>query len=741
MSTFRFASLFTKLFRRAPKTIRTSCPTTRPPLGLTTLEAREVPAAFSAFAAVSTSYAATANPGLYATAAPVAPASLYSPAAVVGSVYVPTPNADLYTLVPPISEAIAIGLRVPDNATVRAYMAGSTLIVDGTENADTINVTQSGTKITAAGKTFNTSAITKIVITGKAGDDTIRNTTTKPSTIYGGLNNDTIYGGSVADRIEGEEGDDKLYGMGGADRLYGGDNNDRLEGGAASDYLYGGAGNDTLLGGAAYDHLEGQAGDDTFTDDVGSNAFVYDAEDTGTGAIFFKAQQLGWVGAAVGQTETVEGGSFQRFQNATIYSVTGRGTFVIYGAIRDRYDALGGPASAMGLPVSDEYDGGGGWRHVNFEAGSIVWHGVITPTGARLSFDRTEMLNLFGRVGRDGVVDGGELAFLRAIVGDGTVHMPLDVRNLAHKVVNGDTANFEYRGQPMGDLYAGSGRGQLENLVNKWFRGTDSPYANHKNGIVYGYARAAGSLFGPLGPQVEDVDQGRTGDCYFAASLAAVAHRDPQAIRDMFVENADGTYAVRFYRDGQPVFVTVTRDLPVNMGEDGTGQVGGFAFGNNSSNKLMTDPTNVLWYALAEKAYAQLNQSGWILQDGSNSYFGISGGHAKNALSHITGAWSDDHTMEDVFDKYLDGMVEVAHQGKLILLSTQTDQDDVEHPLIVSQHVYTLVGIYNDNNLFKVYNPWGVDGNLGASDGTDDGYLWLNRHDMLANFREWTWGN
>ena len=75
------------------------------------------------------------------------------------------------------------------------------------------------------------------------------------------------------------------------------------------------------------------------------------------------------------------------------------------------------------------------------------------------------------------------------------------------------------------------------------------------------YSNVNGTLFGPNGPSYLDVQQGDVGDCWLLASLAEVAARDPEDIRDMFT--ADGTtvengvtvnlYKVRFYdrRSGQ----------------------------------------------------------------------------------------------------------------------------------------------------------------------------------------------
>ena len=101
-------------------------------------------------------------------------------------------------------------------------------------------------------------------------------------------------------------------------------------------------------------------------------------------------------------------------------------------------------------------------------------------------------------------------------------------------------------------------------------------------------------------------------------------------IQSMFIDNGDGTFTVRFYdeRRAWSQYVTVDRYLPTWDRRDRL-----FAsFGTDND-----DATNELWVALAEKAYAQLNESGWIGQDGTNSYQGIAGGWSANSMAHITG--------------------------------------------------------------------------------------------------------
>jgi hypothetical protein len=130
----------------------------------------------------------------------------------------------------------------------------------------------------------NVSSITKIVVNGNAGDDTIRisDWIYTAARIDGGAGNDYIAGGGGADNIVAGDGADSVYGQSGNDIIDGGDgvaqdyllndDGDLLDGGPGSDRLYaarwgpsqlnGGTGNDSLYGGTANDVLNGQAGAD-----------------------------------------------------------------------------------------------------------------------------------------------------------------------------------------------------------------------------------------------------------------------------------------------------------------------------------------------------------------------------------------------------------------------------------------------------------------------------------------------
>lgn len=105
-----------------------------------------------------------------------------------------------------------------------------------------------------------------------------------------------------------------------------------------------------------------------------------------------------------------------------------------------------------------------------------------------------------------------------------------------------------------------------------------------------------------------------------------VAQRDPGMLRNMFIDNGDGSFTVKLFKDNQPQYVTVDRYLPT----DATGKLVFAQVGAAANN-----PGNILWPALLEKAIAQVAESGWLPENASNtinSYRSIDGGSSGNTL-------------------------------------------------------------------------------------------------------------
>ncbi len=122
-------------------------------------------------------------------------------------------------------------------------------------------------------------------------------------------------------------------------------------------------------------------------------------------------------------------------------------------------------------------------------------------------------------------------------------------------------------------------------------------------------------LFPAEGPTLDDVFQGSVGDCYFVARLSALAHADPENIRKLVAPLGDGTYAVRFVRNGVPDYVRVDADLWLRS--DGV-KPAYAKFGEEGA----------LWVAIVEKAFA-------IARSDKGNYDSISGGN-KTTLSNLS---------------------------------------------------------------------------------------------------------
>jgi hypothetical protein len=254
------------------------------------------------------------------------------------------------------------------------------------------------------------------------------------------------------------------------------------------------------------------------------------------------------------------------------------------------------------------------------------------------SITRNDFIGLLEAVASRGPVTDAELTSLENLLALSAVYIPDYVQNLAENVVGGNPANAFYQGESLGNLAVGSAPAQVLDLMQKWFFGTDNPTTDSNPAIGVGnqYVLAGGTLFGSSGiPSYNDVAQGEDGTCYFLSALGELAIQCPSEIENMFTNNGDGTYTVRFYNNGAPSFVTVNDYLPVNG--DGTFLYAGY-YQNGQPNQI-TSGTNILWVSLAEKAYAQLAEEGWSRPGQAvNSYDSISGGYPQLVLESIINA-------------------------------------------------------------------------------------------------------
>ncbi len=311
--------------------------------------------------------------------------------------------------------------------------------------------------------------------------------------------------------------------------------------------------------------------------------------------------------------------------------------------------------------------------------------------------DRRDIIDIFNNSKDGKIVDSTEFQDLKTIVQNANyLDIPDHIRVLANKVVNGDRANQVYKGANLGNLQANSSDRHLANLVDKWFFGGDRPATQ------YAYRAASGQLF-QNGVSYDDVQQGKLNDCYILASLAATAHRTPGTIESMFIDNGDNTFTVRYYNQGVADYVTVDRYLP-------TDALGRWVYASGKAQSA-ANSANELWVALAEKAYAQINESGWTGQDGTNSYAGIEIGRTSIALNHVTRKSTGFQSIGS--SSRPDALINAFQAGELITLSSKGAGDIAS--TIVADHAYVLLDYNPATQLFKLFNPWGTNG--GYSNG------------------------
>ena len=160
------------------------------------------------------------------------------------------------------------------------------LIVNGTLGRDDISVFSIGATIGVTvnqdcSATFDASEVSRVVVNGFGGADTINASSLAiptmlnggfgPDEIFGGMSTntilggpgpDTIYGGPLNDILNAGRGQDTVFALAGDDLVIGGD---------ADDFISGGPGDDELLGGLGADTLEGNGGDDTLVGNVGAD--------------------------------------------------------------------------------------------------------------------------------------------------------------------------------------------------------------------------------------------------------------------------------------------------------------------------------------------------------------------------------------------------------------------------------------------------------------------------------------
>ena len=376
-------------------------------------------------------------------------------------------------------------------------------------------------------------------------------------------------------------------------------------------------------------------------------------------------------------------GWVEHFQGGDMDYSGPTGAHAVYGAIGVAFASYGGTTSPLGFPTADESPGivGSSYGRVQaFQRGTLNY---LAGSPILLGANRSQVIAALTASQANAVLGTPALAFFQTLAQPGSLVDPI-THDLLNKLVNGDPADAHYQGVNLGGtvLTSSTTAVKVSDLESKWFLGTDHPTADQA------YQATTLPLFGTGGPVYSDVVQGNDGDCYFLASLAATAARSPQAIRNMFTDNGDGTYSVRFFKSGVAEYVTVDRQLP------------------GGGTDMASTTSGSIWVALAEKAFVQMNESNWLstTTPGQNAYSAIYNGSDWVALNAINGKAATGGPFSSTSTPSID--TTWANGQAMVLYTT----GNAYSTTVVSKHVYAVVGYNSTTKLYTVYNPWGLAG-------------------------------
>jgi len=344
----------------------------------------------------------------------------------------------------------------------------------------------------------------------------------------------------------------------------------------------------------------------------------------------------------------------------------------------------------------------------------------LTASGG--AFTYADALKVLQDVSARGSITSAELGSLETIADNLETQNGISssdyVTSLFYQLANGSQANASFNGgnataTSLGDLAVGTTSAQLNELIDKWFLGTDMPdptassegttqtlHPTYSNFSSY-------ALFGTSGaPAVTDVAQGYDGDCELCSGMIEVLLNHPSLITSMFVSDGDGVYGVRFYVDGKETWVTVNSELPTYEGQ------------LLYNDPLLSGTNDGLWASLIEKAYAELSADGLIGHPATNSYDNISADTAFDVLTNLTNTPSVQYLVSQSvnWNAYKNIIIEAVEAGNDVVLETGSATSDYTtnsagQQLLVADHAFAVTGYDSATGDFEVRNPWGVEPN------------------------------
>lgn len=186
-------------------------------------------------------------------------------------------------------------------------------------------------------------------------------------------------------------------------------------------------------------------------------------------------------------------------------------------------------------------------------------------------------------------------------------------------------------------------------------------------------AQESPRLYADGQPHVDNIHQGRSGDCYFVATAGGLAYHDPQRLKNLIVSNSDGTYTVTFPRR-TPIVVPAPTDCEIacysDAGADG------------------------LWLHVLEKAYATFKNRHVGKQEALDTV--INGGSGGRMIMFVTGnvctRYPTDSTNDLLLRQYLNAAM---NSNKVVNTGT-------------TGHCLTVLRFDPSSDQITIWNPWGT---------------------------------
>jgi hypothetical protein len=223
-------------------------------------------------------------------------------------------------------------------------------------------------------------------------------------------------------------------------------------------------------------------------------------------------------------------------------------------------------------------------------------------------------------------------------------------------------------------------------------------------------------LFLATDPNLLSFHQGRVGDCYLLATIAAAVHRNSQSIRDMIRPEKNDAFEVVF-GDGQKIRVPALTDSELLLG-------------------ARMDDTHGIWLAVLEKAFGIIREhkktekTGIPLdpkEDAPEEIIG--GGRAAPIISLLTGHETESASNTQKVHKKNNFLTNQQFHELLVqlnrdrrLICTGVPRDGKRPPGIAGGHVYAVFGYDSTLRQLTIFNPWGQKFEPKGEPGPVNGY-------------------